>query len=652
MIQPGSKLAHYEVVSALGKGGMGEVWRARDTKLGREVAIKTLPDEFAQEADRLARFEREAKLLASLNHPNIASIHGFDEDNCTYFLVMELVEGDTLADRVGRGAIPVEESLKLALQISEALEAAHEKGVIHRDLKPANIKVTPDGKVKVLDFGLAKAFAGDEAEVNPANSPTLSMQATQQGMILGTAGYMSPEQARGEATDQRADVWAFGVVLFEMLSGRGTFEGRTVSDILAAVLAKDPDWNSLPLNLHPQLRRLLERTVAKDVKDRYHGIADTRVDIETVLADPAGVIVRPVEAVNQARPRSTGARIITAAGVILVIVATGILVWTLRPADPRPVVRWEFHLPDGLTFGNAAANVLAMSPTGEHFVYSGVEGFRLRSMDSLDDTQITDSGTGLFSPTLSPDGQSLAYFDFANNQLQWISIGGGAAVQIANTQIATSISWEADDTLLYAQEGDGVWQVSLNGGEPEKVIEIEPGEEVYGPRRLPGSDWILFALTNIDGAGRWNQADIFVESPTSGVRKLLVQGGSDARYVPTGHLVYAFQNVLYAVAFDLDRTEVTGAAVPVIDGIERAFNPRTNSGAAFYDFSADGTLVFVPGIQGAVGSGIAWVDAAGSRETIELPTGAYLYPSSPSDLAVAAEHRRADDRPVGSRFGG
>ena len=287
----GTKLGHYESSTLLGKGGMGEVWRARDTKLGREVAIKTLPEEFAKDAERLARFEREAKLLASLNHPNIAAIHGFEEDNGTHFLVLELVEGDTLADRLKRGAIPVEESLKLALQISEAVEAAHENGVIHRDLKPGNIKITPNGKVKVLDFGLAKALAGDDADASLSNSPTLSMAATQQGVILGTAAYMSPEQARGETTDKRADVWAFGVVLFEMLTGRGTFGGKTVSDILASVLKTDPEWTSLPANLHSRIRLLLERCLEKETKDRYTGIGDARVDIQKVLADPSGVIV-------------------------------------------------------------------------------------------------------------------------------------------------------------------------------------------------------------------------------------------------------------------------------------------------------------------------------------------------------------------------
>ena len=248
----GTKLGSYEILSPLGKGGMGEVWRAKDQKLGREVAIKTLPEEFAQDEERLARFEREAKLLASLNHPNIAAIYGLEEHNGTRFLVLELVEGDTLAERLKSGVIPVEESLKLALQIAEALEAAHEKGVIHRDLKPANIKVTPDGKIKVLDFGLAKALAGDGSGVNLSQSPTLSMAATQQGVILGTAAYMSPEQARGQEVDKRADVWAFGVVLFEMLTGRGTFDGGTVSDVLAGVLAKEPQWNTLPLNCTPE----------------------------------------------------------------------------------------------------------------------------------------------------------------------------------------------------------------------------------------------------------------------------------------------------------------------------------------------------------------------------------------------------------------
>ena len=282
-MESGTKLGHYKIGTLLGKGGMGEVWRAKDTKLGREVAIKTLPEEFAKDGDRLARFEREAKLLASLNHPNIAAIYGLEESNGTRFLVLELVEGDTLTDRLNRGAIPIEESLKLALQIADALKAAHENGVIHRDLKPANIKVTDDDNVKVLDFGLAKAFAGEQDEVAASNSPTLSMAATQQGMILGTAAYMSPEQAKGRTVDKRADVWAFGCVLYEMLTGRQSFGASDVTESLAAVIRAEPKWNTLPANLHPRLREVVERCLEKQVAKRFQDIGDVKVDIEKVL---------------------------------------------------------------------------------------------------------------------------------------------------------------------------------------------------------------------------------------------------------------------------------------------------------------------------------------------------------------------------------
>ncbi len=342
----GKTLGHYKITDKLGQGGMGSVWLAQDSKLGRQVAIKTLPEEFAQDANRLARFEREAKLLASLNHPNIAAIHGFEEDKGTHFLVMELVEGDTLADRVGRGAIPVEEALKLALQIAEALEAAHEKGVIHRDLKPANIKVTPDEKIKVLDFGLAKIFAGEGADASLSNSPTLSMADTQQGVILGTAAYMSPEQASGSASGKRADIWSFGVVLFEMLTGRQVFAGETVSHVLAGVLAKAPQWNTLPPNLHPRIRLLLERCLEKESKDRYGDISDARVDIQKVLADPDGVIVTPIVEVVQTAPPS---KLPWVAAIVSAALMSGIAVYMIfsgtGTTETRPLVRFVVEPP-------------------------------------------------------------------------------------------------------------------------------------------------------------------------------------------------------------------------------------------------------------------------------------------------------------------
>jgi serine/threonine protein kinase len=341
----GKTLAHYEIIEQLGKGGMGEVYQAKDTKLGRDVAVKVLPEEFARDTDRVARFQREAKLLASLNHPNIAAIYGLEESGDTHFLVLELVEGDTLADRLKHGFIPVEEALKLALQMAEALEAAHEKGVIHRDLKPANIKVTSDGKVKILDFGLAKVFTGDQGEVNLADSPTISVAATQKGVILGTAAYMSPEQARGEMVDKKADIWAFGVVLFEMLTGRQVFTGRTVSDTLASVLAREPEWNGLPPNLHFRIRLLLERCLQKESKNRYHDIADARIDIQEALVDPEKTLSQALE-VKENRGRLVTIFPWAAATLILGLFIAGMGVWKLREPKPNDTMRFEYHLPD------------------------------------------------------------------------------------------------------------------------------------------------------------------------------------------------------------------------------------------------------------------------------------------------------------------
>ena len=343
-MESGTKLGHYEIGTLLGKGGMGEVWRARDTRLGREVAIKTLPEEFAKNADRLARFEREAKLLASLNHPNIAAIHGFEEDKGTHFLVLELVEGDTLADRLNRGAIPVEDSLKLAIQIADALKAAHDKGVIHRDLKPLNIKVTDDDTVKVLDFGLAKAFAGDEAEATVSNSPTLSMAATQQGVILGTAAYMSPEQAKGRPVDKRTDVWAFGCVLYEMLTGRQSFGASDVTESLAAVIRAEPQWDTLPANLHPRLRETVERCLDKQVAKRFQDIGDVKVDIEKALADPSGVIVEPGARNTHTVSQS---RLPWAVAIVVSTLLAVIVTWNLRPVSESDAINRFTHFLGG-----------------------------------------------------------------------------------------------------------------------------------------------------------------------------------------------------------------------------------------------------------------------------------------------------------------
>ncbi|MBN1833212.1 MAG: serine/threonine protein kinase [Deltaproteobacteria bacterium] len=360
---------------------MGEVYQAKDTKLGRDVAIKVLPEEFARDHDRVARFQREAKLLASLNHPNIAAIHGLEEADGMHFLVMELIEGETLKDQIKSGPIPVEEALQLALQMAEALEAAHEKGVIHRDFKPANIKVTSEGKVKVLDFGFAKAYAGDQGDMNPADSPTLSAAATRQGVILGTAAYMSPEQARGKIVDRRADIWALGCVLYEMLTGEKAFSGGDVTDTLAAVLRSEPEWESLPTNLHWRLKELLERCLEKKVKDRYGSISDARVDIQKALADPSGLFVQ--QSAGFEPQKRTGTHLTWFAVIILAAIIVGVAVWLLKPSEPRQVIRMSHELSEGQEFNALLLPQLAVSPDGKQFVYSTPKGLYLRCVDEL-----------------------------------------------------------------------------------------------------------------------------------------------------------------------------------------------------------------------------------------------------------------------------
>ena len=469
----GKTLAHYEITSQLGKGGMGEVYQAKDRKHGRDVAIKVLPEEFAKDSDRVSRFQREAKLLASLNHPNIAAIYGLEESSGTNFLVLELVEGDTLADRIKAGPVPIEESLKLALQIAEALEAAHEKGIIHRDLKPANIKVTPDGKVKVLDFGLAKAFAGDQ-EANLSNSPTLSDAATQQGVILGTAAYMSPEQAKGKTVDKRADIWAFGVVLFEMLTGRQLFKGETVSETLAAVLMREPDFSTLPPNLHPRIRLLLERCLEKDVKNRYGSIGDARVDIQKALADPSGVLVQPIAG---AEPRTRLQTILpwVAAAIVLTAIVAGVAVWKLRPPEPKRVIRFDYEFPASQQFSDKTSGPfqypLAVSPDGTKFVYLTTEGLYLRSMEALDARLIPGTDKDSVQFFFSPDGQWIGYFSQSDQKLKKVAISGGGPAILCDA--GTSVfggGWDSEETIVYSHFPSGIMRVSANGGTPENLL--------------------------------------------------------------------------------------------------------------------------------------------------------------------------------------
>ncbi len=554
-----------------------------------------MADTFLKDPERLARFDREARLLASLNHPNIATLYGMERTESSPLLVMELVEGETIGELLKRGPISIEESLKLALQIAEALEAAHEKGVIHRDLKPANIKVTPDGKVKVLDFGLAKAFAAEQ-EVNLSNSPTLSDAATQQGVILGTAAYMSPEQARGKAVDKRADIWAFGCVLFEMLTGRAAFSGRDVTEILAAVIRSEPDWRNLPANLHWRLRELLERCLDKEAKDRYSGINDARVDIQKALADPSGMLVQPVAAAEPQRKLKT---ILPWAATILVLglIIGGVVVWKFKPAEPRQVMRTEYDPPKDQQLGT-----LAVSPDGKQFVYSTPKGLYMHSLGEFDSKLIVGTETNPFGPFFSPDGKWVGYWSRADRKLKKIATSGGAPATLCDASLVIGASWGVDDTIVYGNYPN-IMRVSANGGTPEVIVKGVIGH----PQLLPDGKSLLFTI-------RGSPFKIAVQSLKSGERKELFAGDT-ARYVSTGYIVYGLENNLLAVPFNLKTLQVTGGSIPVVVGVWR---PTRNDSSPAYAVSDSGTLVYMPGMTGR-GNMLVWVDRNGNEEPLAAP---------------------------------
>jgi serine/threonine-protein kinase len=636
MLASGTKLGTYEVTSHIGSGGMGEVYQAHDTKLGRDVAIKVLPEQFARDPERLARFQREAKLLAALNHPNIATIHGLEQSGNTHYLVMELVPGETLRDRIAReGPVPVEEALTIAKQIAEALEAAHnsEKAIIHRDLKPANVKVTPEGRVKVLDFGLAKAFAADTTSDDPSNSPTLSMNPTQQGVIMGTAAYMSPEQARGKAVTKATDIFAFGAVLYELLTGKQAFQGEDVSDILAAVIRAEPDWSRLPADTPPNIRTLLKRCLRKDKRQRLGDAGAARIEVEDVLS--GAVTSEPAMAATPIGRWAFPGRMawtIAAAALFLGAVIAGMTAWTFKPTPfvARPISRFHYDLPPGHVFRNVQRPVMALAPDGSRFVYNTTQGLFLRSMDQLEARLIPGTEAVLTTPFFSPDGQWVGYFQ--GNQLRKIAIGGGAPIPIGPAQANFGASWGLDDTILFAQT-DGILLVSANGGTPELIIKSEAGEQFSGPQFLPGGEWILFSVGG--GAGTWDEARIVIQSLRTKERRDVWRGGSDARYVPTGHIVYAFDDDLFAVPFDLDTLSVTGGPVSLVENVSRA----AATGVGAYGISDSGSLVYVVGTALSARS-LVWVDRAGKEEAITVSPRGYVFPRiSPDGTRVAVDVR-------------
>jgi Tol biopolymer transport system component len=528
---------------------------------------------------------------------------------------MELIEGETLKDRIKSGPIPVEEALKLALQITEALEAAHENGVIHRDLKPANIKITPDGKVKVLDFGLAKAYAGDQGSINLADSPTISAAATQQGVILGTAAYMSPEQARGKPVDRRADIWAFGVVLYEMLTGRTAFSGDDVTDTLAAVIRSEPEWKSLPANLHWRLKEVLERCLEKKARDRYSGISDARVDIQKVLSDPSGVTAQPIA--GMAPPKRAGTPLTLAAVIILVAILAGVAFLVLKPTEPRQVMRFDYELPDNQQLIGDAC--FSLSPDGKQFVYCTPEGLYLRSIDELDAKLIPGSDDNPRWPIFSPDGKSIVYLSMAGMKLKTIAVAGGAPIVLCDLEGFGGMSWTEKDFIVYSEPGTGIMKVSSKGGTPETIVGPK-SDNRYVPQILLDRELVLYT----SGPG---ESRVMVK-PFSEEPKALFAGWFQ-QYLPSGHIVYwDGDNNICAVQFDLDRLEPVGEHVSMIQGVEDI--SISNSGTLIYSSA-------MPQEEDPKRT-LVWVDQKGNEEPLEAPPNSYSLPRiSPDGKRIALE---------------
>jgi serine/threonine-protein kinase len=650
LLEEGARVGPYEILSALGAGGMGEVYRAHDTKLGRDVAIKVLPELFALDPERLVRFEREAHVLASLNHPNIAAIYGLEETDGVRALVLELVEGPTLADRIAEGAIPLAEALPLARQIADALEAAHAQGIIHRDLKPANIKVRPDGTVKVLDFGLAKlaepSSAASDRGLAPSQSPTITTPAmmTGVGVILGTAAYMAPEQAKGRAADKRSDVWAFGCVLYEMLTGNRAFEGEDVNDTLATVLKGEPDWNALPPDVPPPIRTLIQRCLAKDRRQRIAdiSIAQYVLDAPTAFAALAPMVAAP--------PQPLWRRLaLFSAPALIAGVMMAAAVWlAMRPAAPPPPdpMRFTIAPPADLRLSiNRPHRDVAISPDGRHVVYTTgtVDNTQLliRAGNQLEATPLRGL-TGTESPFISPDSRSIGFIRFPGSELQKVSMTGGPAITVARIQgLLIGASWGPDDTIVFATDtrATGLLSVPAGGGEPTVLTTPDAGHgelDHYWPSFLPGGRAVLFTIVPQSGL---DNAQVAVLDLRNGQRKTLIRGASQAAYVETGHLVYASAGTLRAVRFDPVRLEVSGDAVPVVEQVLTKPN-----GTAEFSLSRTGSLVYVAGTASATTS-LTWVDRAGRPTGTVGTPGPYRNPAlSPDGTRVAVEQTDPQSR--------
>jgi len=649
-IQSGTHLGPYEILSAIGAGGMGEVYRARDPKLGRDVAIKVLPEAFANDAQRMARFQREAKVLASLDHPNIATIHGLEESGGVRALVMQLVEGPTLADRIKAGPIPVDEAVRISRQIADALEYAHERGIIHRDLKPANVKVTNDDAVKVLDFGLAKALEGGPSSIDISTSPTISRMATQQGVLLGTAAYMSPEQAKAKSVDRRADIWAFGCVLYEMLTGKTAFRGETVTDTLASVIKEEPDWSRLPAATPMRVRVLLQRCLQKDPKQRLRDIGDARISLDEVIAGA------PEDAASLAavgRPAKKTWRMWVERGVagasILAAAFLAFLYFHQKPPASQ-AMRFEIPVPERLTLGGN----FALSPDGRQlaFIGSGPDGqtrLWIRSLETVEARPLDGTEGAVSWPIWSPDGRYIAFF--SQGKVKSTESGGGPALTLCDAPLVLGGTWNREDKIILGSAA-GAFQVAASGG---PALPVTGGAASVSPSFLPDGHHFVYERSQSLGGG------IYVASidatPQEQPSTKLLPDSSPVAYVPSsdrtrGYLLFVRGaqaggvGTLMAQPFDTKRLELVGEAVPIAEQVA----PTS------FSASATDVLVYVKGLsssiqtaaRGFIRGQLTWFDREGKILGTVGDPGVYrTLALSPDGKRVAFE--RADSQNSGTR---
>jgi len=656
-LSPGTRLGQFEITELVGVGGVGEVYRATDTKLGRDVAIKILSGTFAQDGKRLARFNREARLLASLDHPNICAVHDLQESDGTHFMVMPLIEGDTLADRIARGAIPVEQALPIFAQIAEALEAAHGQGIIHRDLKPGNIKVSEDGKARVLDFGLGKAIeyetAAPSSEVSTRAMKPDTTKMSREGVVLGTPVYMSPEQARGKPVDKRTDIWAFGCCLYEALTGDLPFQGETISDTLAKVLERNPDWDRLPPDIPLQVRALLRKCLQKDSTHRLRDIGDARIDVLDLITESGRVKAVAGEVATSPRRSYVVATSVVLCGLII----SASLIFTLRgdlsPAEtssvpspqPEPVRRYSINLsPDAPLQPMAAegsGSGVALSPDGLLLAYvaatgSGTKQLFLRRLDQLDDAQPIAGTEGAFDPFFSPDSQWIGFF--TPGRLKKVSVLGSSPITLCDIAVPLGARWTYDGHIMFSSQfRQGLKRISAAGGTVEDLMDESFMDSqgfiaVVLPVILPGVRSVLFTCA---ASLRMEDFQIAVLSLESGKVKFLLEEAFCYGYLPTGHILYGQAGAVMAAPFDADTLEITGPAVPVTQA-DMELHPLYNFQVLF-TFSREGTLVYVPGSEEvSVARTLVWVDREGTEELLAAPPRPYSYVDlSPDGTHVA-----------------